>query len=111
LSPVKAAIFPIIKKPEYEEIAKEIYNILKFEFSVSYDKSGSIGRRYARNDEIGTPYCITIDEKSPQDKSVTIRDRDTRKQVRVKIFDLKNVLREAINGKNILELGKIVKIK
>ncbi|PNX47507.1 MAG: hypothetical protein BV456_10900, partial [Thermoplasmata archaeon M8B2D] len=70
LSPVKAAIFPIVKKPEYEKIATDVFDILKEEWDVIYDKSGSIGRRYSRNDEIGTPYCITIDEKSLKKKDV-----------------------------------------
>ncbi len=96
LAPIKAAIFPIIKKPEYEKITLEIFNDLKKEFNVIYDKSGSIGRRYARNDEIGTPFCITIDDKTPKNKDVTIRFRDTTEQVRVKIKDLKKVLRKLI---------------
>lgn len=110
LSSVKAAVFPIIKKPAYEKIAGEIVQDLRKEWNVSYDKSGSIGRRYARNDEIGTPYCITIDELSPEHKDVTIRDRDTTAQVRVKIKDLRTVLRNLINGEVTLEkCGKVVK--
>ena len=97
LAPIKAAIFPIVKKPEFEKISQEIYDMLKDEWNVVQDKSGSIGRRYARNDEIGTPYCITIDGDSLKNKDVTIRDRDTTKQIRVKIKDLKNVIRELIN--------------
>jgi len=98
LSPIKASIFPIVKKPEYEKISKEIFDDLKKEFNVSHDISGSIGRRYARNDEIGTPFCITIDEISLKNKDVTIRDRDTTKQVRVKIRDLKETIRKLINS-------------
>ena len=63
---------------------------------MAYDKSGSIGRRYARNDEIGTPFCITIDDQSLKNKDATIRDRDTTKQIRVKISELVNVLKELI---------------
>jgi glycyl-tRNA synthetase len=96
LAPVKAAVFPIIKSPEYEEIAQEILIDLRKEFNVNYDKSGSIGRRYARNDEIGTPFCITIDDKSLKEKNVTIRDRNTTKQIRVKINDLRDILRKLI---------------
>ena len=73
-----------------------------------YDKSGSIGRRYARNDEIGTPYCITIDEDSLKKKEVTIRWRDTGEQIRIKISQLKDTLRKAIAGENILNFGKKV---
>ena len=68
-----------------------------FEFNVVYDKSGSIGRRYARNDEIGTPFCITIDEQTTKDNTVTIRFRDTKAQKRVKIPKLKETLRKLIS--------------
>ncbi|MEK6895647.1 MAG: glycine--tRNA ligase [Nanoarchaeota archaeon] len=109
LAPVKAAIFPIIKKDEYENICHEILVDLRKEWNVIYDKSGSIGRRYARNDEAGTPYCITIDEDSVKQVDVTIRERDTAKQIRVKIKDLKNVLRQLINGEKEFEnSGKLV---
>lgn len=97
LSPIKISIFPIIKKENYEKISEEVFNTLSKEWNVFYDKSGSIGRRYARNDEIGTPFCITIDEESLKNKDVTIRERDTAKQIRVKISDLKNILRDLIN--------------
>ncbi|MEX0932709.1 MAG: glycine--tRNA ligase [Candidatus Pacearchaeota archaeon] len=99
LAPFKAAIFPLVKKPEFEKLSKEIFENLSENFNVSYDNSGSIGRRYARNDEIGTPYCITVDGDSQKNKDVTIRDRDTTKQVRVKIFELSNVLSNLIDGK------------
>jgi len=100
LSPIKAAVFPIVKKPEYEDLSEKILVDLKKEFNVLSDNSGSIGRRYARNDEAGTPFCITIDDESPKNKDVTIRDRDTTKQIRVKIADLKETLRKLI-GKEI----------
>jgi len=84
------------------------YNLLK-DFNILFDKSGSIGRRYARNDEIGTPFCITIDENSLRDKSITIRDRDTTKQIRIKISDLSDILSKLINKKIRFEdTGKIV---
>ncbi|MFA5174035.1 MAG: glycine--tRNA ligase [Candidatus Pacearchaeota archaeon] len=109
LAPIKAAVFPIIKKPEYIEIAERIIFDLRKEFNVSYDKSGSIGRRYARNDEIGTPFCITIDDKSPVQKDVTIRNRDNQKQIRVKISDLKKILEKLIDGEIEFEkAGKLV---
>ncbi len=97
LAPIKAAVFPIIKEEQYETIAEHIVKDLKKEFMCVYDRSGSIGKRYARNDEQGTPFCITVDDKSPQDQKVTIRDRDTTQQIRVKIKDIKNVLRKLIN--------------
>ena len=70
---------------------------MKEEFNVFFDVSGSIGRRYARQDENGTPFCITIDEDSLKDKAVTIRERDTTKQIRTKISGLRDVLRKLIN--------------
>jgi len=109
LSPIKAAIFPIVKTDEkVVKLAKEVYEDLKQEFNVSYDASGSVGRRYSRNDEIGTPLCITTDEQSKKDKTVTIRDRDTTQQIRIKISELKEVIRKVIAGENILKLGKKV---
>jgi len=96
LAPIQIAIFPLVKREDFEKIANEIARDLKEEFNVLYDKSGSIGRRYARNDEIGTPFCITIDDDSIKNKDATIRDRDTTKQIRVKISELKNILRDLI---------------
>jgi glycyl-tRNA synthetase len=93
LAPYKAAVFPIVSKGEQLELAQTIYKNLAREFSVIFDDSGSIGRRYARNDEMGTPYCIAVDEDSLKDKAVTIRDRDSTKQIRVKITDLRDTLR------------------
>ena len=111
LAPVKAAIFPIIKKPEYEEIARKIFDDLIEDYNVVYDKSGSIGKRYARNDEIGTPMCITVDERTPEDESVTIRDRDSTRQVRVKIKDLKDVVSKVVKDESLLKFGKKVETR
>jgi len=109
LAPIKAAIFPLVKRADFEKIAEEIVKDLGEEENVVYDKSGSIGRRYARNDEIGTPFCITIDEKSLKKKDATIRDRDTTKQIRIKISELKEVLKKLIVKKLKFEdLGKII---
>jgi len=97
LSPIKASIFPLIKKEEKQvKIARDLYLDLRKEWNVTYDDSGSIGRRYARNDEIGTPFCITIDEKSIGDNSITIRDRNTTKQIRVKASEIKCTLRKLL---------------
>ncbi len=110
LAPIKAAIFPIVKNEKMVLIAKKIYNDLKNEFNVIYDESGSIGRRYSRNDEIGTPFCITIDGDSIKKKDVTIRDRDTTKQIRIRISELKDVLRKLINMEIDFEkAGKLVR--
>lgn len=98
LSPIKFAIFPLIKKDEEQtKIARKIYLKLKENMNVSYDDSGSVGRRYARNDEIGTPYCITIDEESKENNTVTIRDRNTTEQIRVSIDDIEEVSRKLIS--------------
>ena len=110
ISPIKAAILPLIKKGDFEKIARKIFEDLNCEWNIAYDKSGSIGKRYARNDEIGTPYCITIDGDSLKNKDVTIRQRDTSKQIRVKFSELKNILKNLIEGKIKFEdAGKIIK--
>jgi len=109
LAPIKAAVFPIVKQLEFEKIADEVVKDLKKEWNVVYDQSGSIGRRYARNDEVGTPYCITVDGNSLKNKDVTIRERDTTRQIRVKISELKNVLRQLIEEEIEFEkAGKLI---
>ena len=94
LSPFKAAVFPLTKK--LSEPALEIYNRLLKKYMVDYDESGSIGKRYRRHDEIGTPMCITFDFDSIEDNCVTIRDRDTMEQKRVRIEDLEKIIEEKI---------------
>ncbi len=94
LSPFKAAIFPLTKK--LKEPALELYAKLAKKFSIDYDESGSIGKRYRRHDEIGTPYCITFDYDSLEDNCVTVRDRDTMEQERVKIEELENHIMKKI---------------
>ncbi len=109
LAPYKAAIFPLISKGPVLERAKEIYETLIEDFPINFDDSGSIGKRYARNDEIGTPYCITIDEESLKNKTATIRDRDTTKQIRVNILELSSILNNLIKEKVKFEkAGKLV---
>ena len=89
LAPVKVAILPLVKnKPEITKKAKEIYGMLKASFTCQYDESGSVGRRYRRQDEIGTPFCVTIDFETLENNDVTIRNRDTMKQERIKIKEL-----------------------
>ncbi|MDA7952159.1 MAG: glycine--tRNA ligase [Pirellulaceae bacterium] len=85
IAPIKAAIFPLVKKDGMPEIAKELYRTLKKKMNVFYDEKGAVGRRYRRQDEAGTPYCITIDGQTLTDQTVTIRDRDTLEQYRIKI--------------------------
>lgn len=110
LAPIKAAIFPIVKNDEETvKMAREIYDSLKMEFEVIYDESGTVGKRYSRNDEAGTPYCITVDADSLKGKDCTVRNRDTKKQIRVLIKDLEEVLRKLIKGEIMFEkAGKLV---
>ncbi len=93
IAPFRAAILPLMKKPELVEKADEVFGLLKDEFALDFDITGSIGKRYRRQDEIGTPYAITIDYDTLDDNSVTVRDRDTLKQDRVKISELVPILR------------------
>ena len=94
LAPYKVAVLPLSKK--LSEKANEVYEELSKEFMCDYDEAGSIGKRYRREDEIGTPFCVTIDFDTLDDESVTIRDRDTMEQVRVKIEDLKDWISKKI---------------
>jgi len=88
IAPIKAAVFPLVKKDGMPEIAQEIYRALKKKFPAFYDEKGAVGRRYRRQDEAGTPYCITVDGQSLTDNTVTVRDRDTLEQWRVKVDDV-----------------------
>ena len=98
VTPFYSAVFPLVKnKPELVAKAENVYDFVKKEFSCFYDEAASVGRRYARADEIGVRYCITIDFDSLTDDAVTIRDRETTKQERVKIGKLKEQLRELYN--------------
>jgi len=93
LAPFFCAVFPLVKnKPELVAKAEEVYNGIKGCYPCFYDASGSVGRRYARADEIGTPYCITVDFDSLEDDSVTLRDRNSTKQERIKVSELKDKL-------------------
>ena len=97
MAPYKVAVFPLLRnKPKLVKKAKEIFNDLKTDFVCEFDDNGNIGKRYRRQDEIGTPYCLTVDFDSLDKKDVTVRDRDTMKQERVKIKELKNYLKDKI---------------
>lgn len=96
IAPIKCAIFPLVKKDGMPEVAEEIYRELKRHFHVFYDEKGAVGRRYRRQDEAGTPFCITVDGTSLQDRTVTIRDRDSLQQDRIKIDDCLATLRQRI---------------
>lgn len=96
LAPLKATIFPLIKK-NHEEKAMEIYATLCKNFMVSYDASGSIGKRYRRSDAVGTPFTITVDDETLENNTVTVRDRDTMQQEKIEISELENYLKERID--------------
>ena len=92
IAPIKAAVLPLMKKPALEEKANALFDDLQNHFHCDYDVSGSIGKRYRRQDEIGTPFCITVDFDTLEDNAVTIRDRDTMKQDRVSLDKVKSFL-------------------
>ncbi|SEM40704.1 glycyl-tRNA synthetase [bacterium A37T11] len=103
LAPVKAAIFPLIKKDGLPEKAKEILKQLQLEHNVIYEEKDAIGKRYRRQDAIGTPFCITVDHQTLQDDSVTIRHRDSMEQKRISISALSSKIAELVSWKNLLE--------
>ncbi len=100
LAPTKAAVLPLVKKDGLPEIAKEIMEELKWDFNVAYDEKDAVGRRYRRQDALGTPFCITVDHQTVEDKTVTIRHRDTMLQERVAIADLKNIIEKEVSVRN-----------
>jgi glycyl-tRNA synthetase len=103
LAPVKAAILPLIKKEGLPEMAREILKDLQLDYNVQYDEKDAIGKRYRRMDAVGTPLCITIDHQSLEDKTVTIRHRDSMKQERVNASDLKAILDKSVNMSTLLK--------
>ncbi len=98
MAPIKAAIMPLMKKPELEAVADKMFRGLQKKYKCEYDTSGSIGKRYRRQDEIGTPFCITIDYDTLTDQAVTIRDRDSMKQERIGLDKVEMYLRDKIEG-------------
>jgi len=98
VAPVTAAVLPLVKKDGIAELSREIEQELRSDFNTFYDQSGAIGRRYRRMDEIGTPFCITVDYQSKDDKTVTLRFRDSMEQVRVPIADLTARIRQEIKA-------------
>lgn len=93
IAPYKVAVLPLMKK-YHQEKAEEIYNLLSKEFMTSYDETGNIGKRYRRQDVIGTPYCVTIDEETLNNNTVTVRDRDTMEQITISVDELVNYIKE-----------------
>jgi glycyl-tRNA synthetase len=92
LAPIKVAVLPLVRKDGQPELAHEVFELLRGQLQAEYDEGGSIGKRYRRQDEIGTPFCVTIDHQSLEDRTVTVRDRDTLEQERVAVDDLPAVL-------------------
>jgi glycyl-tRNA synthetase len=112
VAPIKVAVLPLSRKETLTPLAKEVYAELRQQWIVQYDEVQSIGRRYRRQDEIGTPFCVTIDFESLEDKQVTIRERDSLRQIRVPIESLKNTLQAKLDGEDLFVLpegGKIWK--
>ncbi len=103
LAPIKVAVLPLIKKPELTNLASEIVNNLKFDYSTQYDEKDSIGKRYRRQDAIGTPLCVTVDFDSLEDECVTVRYRDTMEQKRVKISELQSVVEAEVSMRRLFE--------
>ncbi len=97
LAPYQVAVLPLSKKPELEAVSREVLSMLQNHFMVDYDVTQSIGKRYRRQDEVGTPFCVTIDFDSLEDKAVTLRDRDTMEQIRVPIAELLGVITNRMN--------------
>ncbi len=97
LAPFKAAVLPLVKKDGLPEIAKQIVDDLKWDFNVAYDEKDAVGRRYRRQDANGTPFCITVDHDTLEDNAVTIRHRDTMEQKRVKIEDLREIIKKEVD--------------
>ena len=103
LAPNKVAILPLMKKDGLPEKAQEIMNLLKFDFRCFYEEKDAIGKRYRRQDAIGTPYCITVDHQTLQDNTVTIRNRDTMKQDRVTISSVKSIISDSVSMAELLK--------
>jgi len=97
LAPIKAAVFPLVKKDGMPEVAQDLYRALKPHLNVFYDEKGAVGRRYRRQDEIGTPYCLTVDGQTLEDQTVTLRDRDSLEQTRIKLADVHAELQRRIS--------------
>ena len=103
LAPVKLAVMPLVKKDGLPEISRRIIDDLKFDFNCQYDEKDSIGKRYRRQDAIGTPFCITVDHRTTEDNSVTIRYRDSMEQERVSIESLRGLIKEKVSFRNLFE--------
>ena len=102
LAPIKVAVLPLLKKDGLPELAQKVVDEIKYDFNYQYDEKDSIGKRYRRQDAIGTPFCVTVDHDSLKDNCVTVRDRDTMEQVRVPISELRAMIDKKVNMSNLL---------
>ena len=100
LAPTKAAVLPLVKKDGLPEVARKIIDDLKWDFNVAYDEKDAVGRRYRRQDALGTPFCITVDHQTLEDETVTIRHRDTMQQDRVIISELRDIINNEVSMRN-----------
>jgi glycyl-tRNA synthetase len=105
LCPYKVALLPLVKKDGLPQIAKEIYNTLKLEFNVTYDEKDAVGRRYRRQDAIGTPFCVTIDHQTKEDNTITIRDRDSMQQDRIALTDIQKYINKKVSLVSLFSVG------
>jgi len=103
LAPTKAAVLPLVKKDGLPDVARSIIEDLKWDFNVAYDEKDAVGRRYRRQDALGTPFCITVDHQTLEDQTVTIRHRDTMAQDRVAIADLRGIINNEVSVRNWLQ--------
>ena len=103
LAPIKAAVLPLVKKDGLPDIAKKIIEDLQWDYNVTYDEKDAVGRRYRRQDAVGTPFCITVDHQTIEDETVTIRHRDTMEQERIKISEISGKLKDTISYKKWLK--------
>ena len=94
LAPVKVAVLPLVKKDGMPEVAQKIVDLLKYDYNVVYDEKDSVGKRYRRQDAVGTPFCVTVDGQTLEDNTVTVRHRDTMQQERVAIDKLPALVEE-----------------
>ena len=103
LAPYKVAIMPLTRKDGLPEKAREIFDALKYDFQCQYDEKDSPGKRYRRQDAIGTPFCVMVDHETMENNTVTVRDRDTMQQVRIAISELHALIDQKVNLRNLLQ--------
>ena len=100
MAPTQIAILPLVKKDGLPDLARDLVADLKWDYSTAYDEKDAVGRRYRRQDALGTPYCVTVDHQTLEDQTVTLRERDSMEQVRVPTKELSQLLNSKLNIKN-----------